>query len=63
MNSDAPIRHSLEASKQSAGGGSWFATFSVLDVSSAISSSQLERLVASIAKLWRLTMRLLLGLR
>jgi hypothetical protein len=63
MSPEAPIRHSLGARKQSAGGGSWFATFSVLDVSSAISSSQLQRLVPSIAKLWRLTMGLLLGPR
>ena len=32
----------------------WFATFSFLDVGSAISSSQLRRLVATVSKLWRL---------
>jgi hypothetical protein len=31
----------------------WFATFSVLDFSSAISSSQWERLIAAIKRLWR----------
>jgi len=34
----------------------WFATFSFLDVGSAISSSQLRRLVATVSKLWRLTL-------
>jgi len=63
MNSEAPIGHPPGARKQWAGGGSWFATFSLLDVGSAISSSQLQRLVASIARLWRLTMGLLLGPR
>jgi len=63
MNSEAPISQSPGAKKQSAVAGSWFATFSVLDVSSAISSSQLQRLVASIAKLWRRTMDSLLGAR
>ena len=33
----------------------WVATFTILDVSSTISSSQLQRLVASIAKIWRWT--------
>jgi hypothetical protein len=32
----------------------WFATFSFLDVGSAINSSQLRRLVATVSKLWRL---------
>jgi len=63
MNSETPIRQSSGARKQSSRGGPWFATFSVLDVSSAISSSQLQRLVASIAKRWWRTMGLILGSR
>lgn len=35
----------------------WFATFTILDVSGAIDSSQLRRLRAAIAKLGRLTWR------
>jgi hypothetical protein len=61
MNSETPIRQSRGAQKQSFGGGPWFATLSVLDVSSAISLSQWQRLVASIAKQWRRTMGVLLG--
>lgn len=63
MNSEAPMRQSPGARRQSSGRGSWFATFSVLDVSSAISSSQLQRLVASIAKRWRRLAGLVLGPR
>lgn len=36
-------------------GGSWFATFSFLDAGGAISSSQLQRLVASLTNLWQRT--------
>ena len=35
----------------------WFATFTILDVSGAMDSSQLRRLRAAIATLWRLTWR------
>jgi hypothetical protein len=31
----------------------WFATFTLLDVGGAISSSQLQRLLAPVKKLWR----------
>jgi hypothetical protein len=34
----------------------WFATFTFLDISSTISSSQLQRLAASIARVWRQTL-------
>jgi hypothetical protein len=31
----------------------WFATFTLLDVGGAISSSQLQRMLAPVKKLWR----------
>jgi hypothetical protein len=31
----------------------WFATFTLLDVSGAISSSELQRVLAPVKKLWR----------
>ena len=34
----------------------WFATFTLLDLSGAIGSSQLRRVAARIAKLWHLTL-------
>jgi hypothetical protein len=36
---------------------SWFATFTFLDCSGAIGSSQLRRVSATLAKVWRLTLR------
>jgi hypothetical protein len=53
MKPEAPIAHARDERKQSLDGGSWFMTFTFLDLSSAISSSQLRRLLASIANLWR----------
>jgi hypothetical protein len=35
----------------------WYATFSFLDVGGAISASQLQRLVAAISRLWRITLK------
>jgi glycyl-tRNA synthetase alpha subunit len=35
----------------------WFATFTLLDASGAISSSQWQRLVAAVAQLWRRIVR------
>jgi len=55
MNSEAPIRKTPGGGKDSPGNEPWFATFSLLDAGGAMSSSQLQRLVAPIAKLWRRT--------
>jgi hypothetical protein len=35
----------------------WFATFTLLDASGAISSSQWQRLVSAVARLWRRAVR------
>jgi len=59
MNSETPDTQPHRAAKPSVDHGGWFATFSLLDVSSTISSLQLQRLVASIARLWRRTVGLL----
>jgi hypothetical protein len=61
---DSPRRRSADTNERKDGG--WFATFSILDLSGAVSSSDLRRLVAMVSKLWcgtigRLTDRL--GLR
>lgn len=52
MNSEVPItpQHATGKSVESA---PWFATFTFLDVSCAISSSQLRGLVESVVKLCR----------
>ena len=55
MKADAPITQKHDAGKKSIGSGPWFATFTLLDAGCAINSSQVQRLVASIAKLWRRT--------
>jgi hypothetical protein len=55
MNSEAPIRKTRGDEKDSLGSAPWFATFSLLDAGGAISSSQMQRLVASITTLWRRT--------
>ena len=64
MNSEPPIGQARGDVKEPLGGEPWFATFSLLDAGCAISSSQMQHLVASIAKLWRWTIgRLGLPLR
>jgi hypothetical protein len=55
MNSEAPIRKTRGDEKGSLGSAPWFATFSLLDAGGAISSSQMQRLVTPITKLWRRT--------
>jgi hypothetical protein len=55
MNAEAPIGKTRSDEKDSLGSASWFATFSLLDAGGAISSSQMQRLVASITTLWRRT--------
>ncbi len=56
MNSELPTVRVPDAGKESPRGGRWLATFSLLDVSGSISASQLQRLKASIARLWRRTL-------
>jgi hypothetical protein len=46
MNSEIPNTEARCDGKESLGGGSWFATFSLLDAGCAINSSQMQRLVA-----------------
>ena len=53
MNSKAQMTQA--SSQESIGHKSRFATFTFLDAGCAISSSQAEKLLASIAKLWRRT--------
>jgi hypothetical protein len=55
MNSEGPNGEARGDGKESLAGGPWFATFSLLDAGCAIHSSQMQRLVASITKLWRRT--------
>jgi hypothetical protein len=55
MNAEAPITQKHDEGKESIGSRPWFATFTFLDAGCAINSSQAQRLVASIAKLWRRT--------
>jgi hypothetical protein len=55
MNAETPITPEHGATKELIGSGRWFATFTFLDAGCAIDSAQLQRLVASIAKLWRRT--------
>lgn len=52
---EAPITEKHAAGQESIGSGPWFATFTFLDAGCAIDSSQVQRLFASIAKLWRRT--------
>ena len=52
-------KHPTEQPRGDAGkrqDSNWFATFSFLDVGGAISASQMRRLVATVSKLWRLTL-------
>ena len=53
MTSEVSNREARGGAKESPDGGPWFATFSLLDAGCAIDSSQLQRLVGSITKLWR----------
>lgn len=53
MNAEAPIAQKHGAGEESIGSGPWFATLTFLDAGCAISSSQVQCLMASIAKLWR----------
>ena len=57
MKPEAPIRPAPGDAKKPMQTDGWFATFTVLDVSGAISASQLRRLAATISKLWQLTLR------
>jgi hypothetical protein len=49
-----PVRGDIQKPENSE---HWFATFTLLDFSGAIGSSQLRRLSAMIAKVWRLILR------
>ena len=53
MDSEPPNSQARGQAKESLGDGQWFATFTLLDAGCAISASQMQRFVASIAKLWR----------
>jgi hypothetical protein len=53
MNPEAPSTRQPNPDTGSIRRESWFATFTFLDAGGAISSSQLQYLVASFAKLWR----------
>jgi hypothetical protein len=55
MNPETRVDQGRADAKESRDRGSWFATFSFLDAGCAISSSQLQGLVASITKLWQRT--------
>ncbi len=55
MNSKGLNREACGDVKKSLAGGPWLATFSLLDAGCAISSAQLQHLVASITTLWRRT--------
>ena len=55
MDSVRGVRHRREDGKKRSKKGNWFATFSLMDVSGAIRSSELRSLLAAGLKLWRLT--------
>jgi len=57
MRSEAPIGLSRSDTRKPQKRDHWFATFTLLDCSGAIGSSQLRRIAATIARLWRLTLR------
>ena len=57
MKSEASIGPAPSDPQKQVKGEQWFATFTLLDFSGAISSSQLLRVAATIAKLWQLTLR------
>ena len=56
MKSEAPIGPAPSDTQKPVKREGWFATFTVLDFSGAIGSSQLRRVAARIAKLWQLTL-------
>jgi hypothetical protein len=57
MKSEAPIGSVSSDTQKPVKRDGWFATFTLLDFSGAISSTQLRRLAAPIARLWQLTLR------
>ena len=54
MNSRAHVKNPKPSSEERSK-PAWFATFTVLDISSAISSAQLQRSIAPFKKLWQKT--------
>ena len=57
MKSDAPIGPAPAHTRKPVKREGWFATFTFLDLSGAVGSSQLRRVAVMIAKLWQLTLR------
>lgn len=57
MSSEAPLGQAPRDSRTPPDGEPWFATFTLLDTSGAISSWQWQRFVAAVAQLWRRTVR------
>ena len=57
MKSDTPIGPAPSDTQRPVRREGWFATFTLLDFTGAIGSSQLRRLAATIAKLWQVTVR------
>ena len=57
MKSEAPIGPAPSDTQKPVNREGWFTTFTLLDFSGAIGSSQLRRAAATIAKLWQLTLR------
>ena len=57
MKSEAPIGTAPSDTQKPVKREGWFATFTLLDFSGAVGSSQLRRLAVTIAKLWQLTLR------
>jgi hypothetical protein len=55
VNDESPTRQANDGVTGSSVEELWFATFSILDFSSVVSSSQLRRLVAAVSSLFRLT--------
>ena len=56
MDSEAQAQQARGDGKQPAGNRRWFATFSLLDLSGSISSSQMTRFLALLSRLWRRTL-------
>lgn len=54
MNSQAQVKNPKSSSEERSK-PAWFATFTVLDISSPISSAHLQRLIAPFKKLWQKT--------
>jgi hypothetical protein len=57
MKSEATIGPAPSETQKSVKREGWFATFTFLDLTGAIASSQLRRVATTIAKLWQLTLR------